>query len=556
VHPLVGGVQVVRNCTIPGRSRATTHCRVNNSQISGLGVVEGAHARIQLASSLNQLTEQGEILVQCVNPFSEAVKLPSGSVLGRFHSVQEKDIGPSLGDATEGPQQRPSPGRGTVPPHVQELYKSACDGCASNGERQAMAKLLREYDDVFSSGDHDVGLTTAVRHEIPLAAGTVSIRQPTRRLGPEKEKEVSRQVQDLLDRGLTELAHMAWSSPVVLVRKKDGSWWFCVDYRKLNSVTIQDAYPLPRIDESLDALAGSKYFSTLDLLSGYWQVLLSPEPQEKAAFITRDGLWRWKVLPFGLTSAPATFQRLMEQVLNGLHWKILLVYLDDVIVISPDFQTHISHLREVFERLRGAGLKHKPSKCTLLQPEVKYLEHIVGRHGVATDPEKVRAVEDWVTPQYLTGLRAFLGLVGYYRQYISDFAGLAQPLNRLTAKGVTWQWTSVEQRAFDCLKGRLLEAPILAYPDPALEYILDTDASDQNVGAVLSQVQEGREVVVAYYSKSLSPTERNYCTTRKELLAVIKSVKHVRPYLHIRQEVPAAYGPRRFDLVVQESRTV
>jgi len=155
-----------------------------------------------------------------------------------------------------------------------------------------MAKLLREYSDMFSSGDHDVGLTRAVRHEIPLAAGTVLIRQPTRRLGPKKEKEVSRQVRDLLDCGLVEPAHSAWSSPVVLVWKKDGSWRFCVDYHKLNSVTIQDAYPLPRIDESLDALDGSKYFRTLDLLSGYWQIPLSPDALEKAAFITRDGLWK------------------------------------------------------------------------------------------------------------------------------------------------------------------------------------------------------------------------------------------------------------------------
>jgi len=335
--------------------------------------------------------------------------------------------------------------------------------------------------------------------------------------------------------GIFWTAHSAWSSPVVLIRKKNGSWRLCVDYRKLNSGTIQDAYPLPRIDEYLDALAGSKYFSTLDLLSGYWQVPLSPDTQEKAMFIMRDRLWKWKVLPFKLTSAPATFQRLMEQVLRGLHWKTLLIYLDDVIVISPDFQTHVSRLREVFERLRGADIKLKPSKCALLQPEVKYLGHVVGRNGVATDPEKVRAIEEWVALQDLTGLRAFLGLVGYYRQYTPDFAGIAQPLNRLTTKGVTWQWSPVEQQAFDRLKGCLLAAPVLAYPDSALEYILDTDAGDQNVGAVLSQVQEGRGVVVAYYSKSLSPTKRNYCTTRKELLAVIKSVKHFRPYLYGRQ---------------------
>jgi len=396
---LAGSVQAVRKCTIPGRSRATIHCRVNDSQLSGLRVVESAHARIQLISSLNRLTDRGKILVQCVNPFSEAVTISSGSTLGRFYAIQEKDIGPPLGDVAEGPHQSPSWRRGTVPPHVQEQYQTTCNGRASNQERQVMARLLCEYKDVFSSGDHDVGLTSAVCHEIPLAAGTTPTRQPTQRLGPAKEKEVSRQVQDLLDRDLIEPAHSAWSSPVVLVPKKDGSWRFCVDYRKLNSVTIQDAYPLPRIDESLDILAGSKCFSTLDLLSGYWQVPLSPDAQEKAAFITRDGLWKWKVLPFGLTSAPATFQRLMEQVLSGLHWKTLLVYLDDVNVISPDFPTHVDRLREVFKRLRGPGLKLKPSKYAFLQPEVKYLGHVVSRHGVATDPEKVRSMENWATPR-------------------------------------------------------------------------------------------------------------------------------------------------------------
>jgi len=210
----------------------------------------------------------------------------------------------------------------------------------------------------------------------------------------------------------------------------------CLDYRKLNSVTIQGVYPLPRIVESPDALAGSKFFSTLDLLSRYWQVPLSPDAQDKAAFITWDVLWKWKVLPFGLASSPATFQRLMKQVLNGLHWKTLLIYLNDVIVISPDFDTYVSRLTDIFDRLRAAGLKLKPSKCVLLQQEVKYLGHVVGRDEVAIDPEKVRAAKDWAVPVDLPELQPFLGLVRYYRQYIPDFAAIAQPLNRLTAKGV------------------------------------------------------------------------------------------------------------------------
>jgi len=200
---------------------------------------------------------------------------------------------------------------------MADLYNGAYGYCTSSTERQVLTQLLAEYSDVFSRGDGDMGLTKVISHKIPLAAGTTPIRQPTRRLG--LEKEVSRQVQDLLDRNLIEPAHGAVSSPVVLVKKKDGSSRFCVDYRRLNSVTNQDAYPLPRIDESLDALAGSKYFSTSDLLSGYWQMPLSPNAQDKAAFITCDGFWKWKVLPFGLTSAPATFTRLMEQVLSGLH---------------------------------------------------------------------------------------------------------------------------------------------------------------------------------------------------------------------------------------------
>jgi len=298
---------------------ATIHCKVNNHQISELKVVESAHDRIQLTSSLNQLTERGEILAQCVNLFTESVELPAGSMFGRFHSVQEEDVGPSLEDTLEGPRQRPSGRRGTIPSLVKELYEAAYGGCASNGERKAMAKLLCKYNDVFSSGEHDVGLTQADCHKIPLTTGTVPIRQLMRRLGPEKEKKVNWQVRDLLDRGLIEPAHSAWSLPVVLVWKKDSSWRFCVDYRKLNSVTIQDAYPLPCIDKSLDALAGSKYISALDLLSSYWQVPLSSDVQDKVAFITRNGLWKWNVLLFGLTSAPATFQRLMEQVLNRLH---------------------------------------------------------------------------------------------------------------------------------------------------------------------------------------------------------------------------------------------
>ena len=222
----------------------------------------------------------------------------------------------------------------------------------------------------------------------------------------------------------------------------------------------------------------------------------------------------------------------MERVLHGLHWKSLLLYLDDIIVIAPDFNTHLQQLEEVLQRLQQAGLKLKPSKCELLQSEVRYLGHIVSANGVATDPEKVAAVKDWPTPTGIKQLQAFLGTVGYYRQYLPDFATIAQPLHRLTSKETEWTWGEAEQCSFEQLKGRLVTAPVLGYPDPSKQYILDTDASGYGVGAVLSQEQEGKERVIAFYSKTLSPPEKNYCVTRRELLATVKAIKHFRPYLY------------------------
>ena len=237
--------------------------------------------------------------------------------------IQSSALWPALG-AGEGQTPFP-PEPGGVPDHVQDLYQAVCRGCEDTTLEARMAQLFREYSDVFSKDDGDVGHTELVEHSIPVEQGTRPIWQPPHRLGPQKEAEANKQVQKLLEKGLIETSSGVWSPLVVLVQKKDDSWRFCIDYRRLNAVTKQDAYPIPRIDESLDALAGNKLFSTLNLTSRYWQVPLDPVAQEKSAFATRSGLWKWKVLPFGLTSAPATFQRLIERVLKGLHWKTLLL---------------------------------------------------------------------------------------------------------------------------------------------------------------------------------------------------------------------------------------
>jgi len=243
-RPLVGGIQVVRNCTVPDRSQATLRCRVNCREIADLGVVERMHGAIRLANNLNRLDCRKELLVHCVNPFPEPVRLSAGALVGKYHSIQEVDVGPALETVADTQGSPPSTGRGAVPEHMADLYGGACGNCTNSTEHQVLAQLLREYSDVFSRGNGDMGLAKVIFHEKPLAAGTTPIRQPTRRLGPKKKKEVRWHVQDFLDRDLIELAHGGWSSLVVLVKKKDGSWRFCVNYRRLNSVTIQDEMKL------------------------------------------------------------------------------------------------------------------------------------------------------------------------------------------------------------------------------------------------------------------------------------------------------------------------
>ena len=317
----------------------------------------------------------------------------------------------------------------------------------------------------------------------------------------------------------------------MLVSKKDGSQRLCVDYRQLNAVTVKDAFPLPRVDDSLAALSGSRWFSTLDLASGYWQVAMDANTQEKAAFVIPSGLYEWSVMPFGLCNAPSTFARLIELVLKGLHWKICLTYLDDVIVMGRTFEEELERLEQVFERLACAGLKLKPKKCFLFQKRVSYLGHVVTEEGITADPGKVEQVRTWPIPENSTEVKSFLGLASYYRRFIPNFAAVAQPLHKLTEAKTEFVWTGQCQLAFDSLKGLLTSGRVLAYPTREGKFVLDTDASDYGIVAVLSQLQDGVEKPIAFASRTLSKSERNYCVTRRELLAIVEFMKQHRHYL-------------------------
>lgn len=389
--------------------------------------------------------------------------------------------------------------------------------------------LLTKHRDVFSQSDNDFGYTTAVTHSIPTGDAP-PVKQRHRRVPPQLFQEFKKHVQSLVDQGVLKESCSPWASPAVVVIKKDGTVRFCCDYRRLNQVTCKDAYPLPRVEESLDALGNAQLFSTLDLTAGYFQVAVKDSDREKTAVTTPFGLFEWRRMPFGLCNAPATFQRLMGVVLGDLTFDILLVYLDDIIIFSNDFKSHCERLELVFNRLRHHGLKLKPSKCFLLRPEVRFLGHVISAKGVQVDTEKVKALDTWPAPKTVRDVRQVLGFMSYYRRFVPNFAQLARPLHALVGGKAKRgrvpgpiTWSDECQAAFNELKRRLMSPPVLAYPDFTLPFILTTDGSLRGLGAVLSQKQGGGERVIAYASRGLRGSEKNdknYSAFKLELLAL------------------------------------
>ena len=389
--------------------------------------------------------------------------------------------------------------------------------------------MFSRYAEVFSTGED----TSTVRHRIPTS-DDVPVNQRYRRIPPNQFEEAKRHLQQLLDKGVIQPSQSDYASPIVLVRKKSGTLRLCVDYRQLNAKTRRDAYPLPRIEETLDALGGAKYFSTIDLASAYNQVEVEPADRHKTAFITPMGLYEYNRMPFGLNNAPATFQRLMQNIFRDDLLRVLLVYLDDIVVYSSTISEHLQRLEHVLLKLKENGLKIEPEKCQFFKKSVKYLGHVVSAEGVATDPAKTEVVAKWPMPGTLKDLRSFLGFTSYYRRYVPGFAQKAAPLHKLTAelseggkkkKGIipAERWNRECQTAFDALREALTSPPVLAYPDYQKPFIIETDASDKGLGAVLSQRQDDQLRVIAYASRGLRGAEKNmknYSSMKLELLAL------------------------------------
>lgn len=364
-------------------------------------------------------------------------------------------------------------------------------------------------------------------HHIPLLAGTKPVNVKPYHYTPLQKTEIEAQVTDMLQRGVIQDSTSPFASPVLLVKKKAGTWRFCVDYRHLNNITLKNKYPMPIVDELLDELAGSTWFTKIDMRAGYHQIRLVPDDEHKTAFKTHRGLYEFRVMPFELTNAPTTFQAAMNTIFAPLIRKCVLVFMDDVLIYSSTLEEHVQHLHQVFELLHQHQLFAKRSKCSFAEQQVEYLGHIISAQGVATDPNKIKAVQDWPTPCNVKQVRGFLGLTGYYRKFIQGYSLISRVLSDLLKKDKLFQWTFKEQEAFNHLKQRMLEAPVLALPNSKLPFTVKTDASKRGVGAVL--MQQGHPL--AYLSKALGPTAQTMSTYEKECLAILLAVDKWRAYL-------------------------
>lgn len=404
-------------------------------------------------------------------------------------------------------------------------------GEITKAEKNKLKQLLVEFQDRFCFKTTELGKTNVTSMKIVCTTERPIVYRPYR-LSISERKEVSTIVDDLLRNNIIRPSRSPYASPVILVKKKDGGQRMCVDFRALNKITIKDKFPLPLIQDQIDRLGGHKYFITLDLSQGFYQIPLAEESIPKTGFVTPDGHFEFLRMAFGLANAPSEFQRLMNLVLGDYVNSIAQVYIDDIIIPAKDFEEGLERLRKILVRLREHNLTLKLSKCSFFCTQVEYLGREISESGVRPGLRKISAVQTMPVPTNIRQLRQFLGLAGYFRKFIKNFAALAEPLTRLLRKNVSWKFGREQVEALQRIKDLLTTRPILKIFTPNWPTEVHTDASKVGVAGILFQVDEsGKRHAVAYFSRQTSVIEQNYHSYQLETLAVVESFRHFRVYL-------------------------
>jgi hypothetical protein len=523
VEARVANVTVARTVVIPPNSVAMVKCSLGKP--IGTFAVEAECGDVIVPMSVH--VSEAVLRLPMVNMSGHHVRLKQGKLVGKAEEVRlVRPLPEELTSVKVVREAAKCDKDITVPDHLRDLYERSKLNL-SDEEQVQVAGFLREFEDVFAKNEYDLGNFTAVEHCIDTGEAK-PIRQKMRRTPVAFVTEEENHLKKMLEAGVIQPSNSEWCSAPVLVRKRDGSVRWCVDYRGLNSVTVKDVYPLPLIEDCIDMLAGQKWFSKLDANSAYWQIKIKESDRKKTAFTTKYGLFEFVRMAFGLCNAPATFSRVVGLVLQGLNWNSVLAFLDDILAMNKTFAEHMLTIRGVFVRLRQYQLKLKPAKCELFQHKVEFLGRTVGPEGLGLSSNDVRVVVDWPVPTCSKDVERFLGLVNYHRMFISDYAGRSRALYEIVKD---YQWGDDQDTAFLDLKEALMSAPVLGLPNRNDPFVLDTDASDKAIGAVLSQIQAGAPRVVCYGSYALTKEQRRYCTTRKELLAVVRFTRQFRHYL-------------------------
>ena len=484
-HTWCRRVMLEEDVVVPARSETTVPTKMQFRRIpnslentdwstESSCVKEGIH----VSRTLVPHGSWSNIPVRIMNVKMEPVSLKSNTVVS---TLQEVDVVGEERLDTSNETEVGSVGKDDVVPQFLQKMIDGVGPSIPESTCLALEAILLRHVGVFSKDENDLGETDIMMHHIDTGDAR-PVRQPLRRYPAVHVEAISEHVDNMLRQGTIEPASSPWASNVVLVKKKDGSYRCCVDYRQLNSVTRKDVYPLPRIDDCLDAMSAANLFSTFDLCSSYHQIKVAPQDRDKTTFICPRGMYRYRNMPFGLCNAGATFQRLMDVVMSGLHFEVCLVYLDDIVLFSKTYEEHLERLVRVLGRLESAGLKLKPEKCCLMQKSVSFLGHIVSGEGIVTDPIKTKLVREWPMPTTLKEVRSFLGLAGYYRRFVKGYATITTPLNRLMRKDQPFEWTDDAQEAFVAIKEALTSSPVLAMPNDSGEFVLDTDACDKAIG--------------------------------------------------------------------------